>query len=75
MSTPPADRDPRIDPRPGDVLRGTRRNLGKPEIRTILNRSEFQVLFDSEHRSGIQHCSLSYWRYWWAKNAEVIRRA
>lgn len=60
-------RDPRTDPRPGDVLR-----VG-PQI-TVLKSGLLKVAWQSSDSPGIQRCSRSVWRSW-AKTAMIINRS
>ncbi len=65
-------RDPRCDPKPGDIVRPKR------EFRafTVTQRHEDDSIsgFFSGGKSG-SLCGLYYWRETWAKNAEVIHAA
>lgn len=53
-------RDPRTDPRPGDVLR-----VG-PRI-TVLKVGLLKVAWQSDDSPGIQRCTRGAWRRWAAK--------
>lgn len=62
-------RDPRVDPKPGDVLRKGKR------VRTVLVVSKVFNRVTYTTASGIEtHVLLSYWADW-ADNAEVLNAA
>ena len=59
-------RDPRTDPRPGDVIA----RAGRP--RTVVYRSQWgTVIYDTRKQSQLR-CTLATWKKW-ARGAEVTR--
>lgn len=65
-------RDPRVDPRPGDVLSGL--NGGRSERRTVIERTPLFVLYTRGRRVSAKWTSsirsLDEWRTW-ARKADV----
>jgi hypothetical protein len=62
-------RDPRIDPKPGDiVIFGPQWQL---EQYKVLKNSGVDVRYQMITSGAMQLCSLNQWRRW-AENAEVI---
>ena len=69
----PSERDPRKDPKPGDVLFGN--NGGRKERRTVTAVAVKMVMY-TKRADGYME-SMRPLRSWqsWAKDAEVIHRA
>ncbi len=75
----PSGRDPRVEPRVGDVLKG--KNGGRAERRIVTSVAASMVMYTRGSRTdaymgkGTESCRPERtWRAW-AKNAEVIHRA
>ena len=75
----PSERDPRKDPKPGDVLFGN--NGGRKERRTVTAVAAKMVMYTRGKRADGYMAkgtkSMRPLRSWqsWAKDAEVIHRA
>lgn len=74
MTTPHVKRDPRVDPKPGDVLRGEKsdRYVGKLYSDGLIGFTYWQRA--SSGSGNDCYCSLKAWLKW-ANNAEVIHCA
>lgn len=70
-----SERDPRTDPRPGDVLRGKKWLGGHGATRRFVTRIEAHYVF-YECGAALWQCfaTRTEWRKWSA-TAEVVRRA
>jgi hypothetical protein len=68
----PSDRDPRTDPRPGDVLEKIFANGRKRRRRVFICRRE-KVEYSVPSRIAHSLCWLTHWRQW-AKGTTVIAR-
>lgn len=64
------DRDPRIDPQPGDFVQDTKRNI----VRKVVGRFGGDIRYKQEGQSGPNKlCWVTTWRAWCRKNkVEVI---
>lgn len=75
----PSERDPRVDPMPGDVLRGL--NFGRNETRRVscvinseCSMTDYATVMFYRGPTASSAVSRDNWRKW-AKNAEVVRVA
>ena len=75
----PADpaRDPRVDPKPGDVVRMWFRPPHDPWYRTVLERRGNAVFYESSTKPGERLVDdIGHWRLIrWSNQAEVIHAA
>lgn len=71
-----ADRDPRVDPQPGDVVTGI--NGGRLERRTVIERIPNFVLYTRGRSGGAKWVTsihnLVEWKEW-SRKADVIHAA
>ena len=75
-----ADRNPRRDPRPGDILRGIHfrswihREVERVARQATANRAEAKWATYVWFREGTRHkhCTLAAWRQW-AKETTIVK--
>lgn len=68
QSNPPMKRDPRVDPKPGDVLRN------HSTVRTVTSSANRWVTYYGPDREFELASSIYFWQKW-AAEAEVIHAA
>lgn len=62
------DRDPRLDPRAGDVL------AVRSDVRCVLDRDDYRITYTFPHKSAERSIPLVVWQAW-ARAAEVRESA
>ena len=67
-----SERDPRVDPRPGDVV--GHRILGKLEVTQVVFDAVDYRFAESKDKGVRFRSSLDTWR-WWCRGAEVVAAA
>lgn len=72
-----SERDPRVDPRPGDVLRMWFRPPHDPWYRTVLERNRNIVVYESSKKPGVRITEeVSRWQLaQWSNQMEVLHVA
>lgn len=75
------ERDPRVDPRPGDVLAKDGRERRVDTLIFNIGRRAHALLWQRSRNHQLRRCDIETWRTWardaeivWVRNAEVIAR-